>query len=365
MVSTVDPTGNTLPRNKRFANGHPLQDCASLQLKHETVHGPIQFLDPTRAHYDHVLSAGIPSSSDGSPETTSLDGPTITEDPGKPATNISYMWTSRNNRKGRHAMIVKPRETANTEYHTPPVTSSPREVARGIWRMLTYYPVWDVSYLVAFIFTWGSVIWVINGFLIFLPQTNPGSVTKHQEEYGGGITALIGATVFEIGSVLLMLEAVNKNHAGCLGWAIKRIPHDHSSRSTDQGLHTHHVVPDHNACTHHHANRGSLVGPTKTTGSESAIVSTEKTEDIIRSWSWMPTRDELRTKYLHDIGFIASSWQMFGATVFYISGFTSMPSIHNSLSPTSKLVLYWVPQIIGGTGFIISGTVLMIETQRH
>lgn len=369
MATSIAPTGSKLPRNKHFADGFPLKEHTPLQLNHQTVRGPVRFLDPTQAHYDYVTHTETPAATDGSSDDASgiLANAHEVEDPLKSASNIDYKWTSRDNRKGRHAVIVKPAASANTQFHTPPVTSSPREVAQGIWRMFTYFPVWDVSYLVAVVFTWGSVIWVINAFFCLLPLTNPESTFKNEVLYGGGITSLIGATVFEVGSVLLMLEAMNKNHAGCFGWAITRIPHDHNPQPSEKGQHrTHRLVPDHDGCTHHHNNRSTLVSSPKSNTPDTT--NTSATKDSLeqsRSWSWLPTRNELRTKYTHDIGFIASSWQMLGATVFWISGFTAMPGIINHLSPRLEVGVYWSPQIIGGACFIVSGALFMIETQRH
>jgi len=56
---------------------------------------------------------------------------------------------------------------------------------------------------------------------------------------------------------------------------------------------------------------------------------------------------------------------MLGATVFWISGFTALPVIYNRLTtPAALNGAYWAPQVIGGTGFIISGTLFMLETQK-
>jgi hypothetical protein len=53
-------------------------------------------------------------------------------------------------------------------------------------------------------------------FFVWLPllirRRSSGEVGK-----AGGITAFIGATIFEVGSVLLMFEAVNENRSGVLG----------------------------------------------------------------------------------------------------------------------------------------------------
>ena len=87
-----------------------------------------------------------------------------------------------------------------------------------------------------------------------------------------------------------------------------------------------------------------------------------------RTWHWFPTWHELTTHYFREIGFLASFSQMCGATIFWISGFTALPSINTSLADTSQGLLdgvYWVPQVIGGSGFIISGILFMLETQKN
>lgn len=56
---------------------------------------------------------------------------------------------------------------------------------------------------------------------------------------------------------------------------------------------------------------------------------------------------------------------MFGATIFWISGFTALPPIFNRLtSVPAQNGAYWLPQVIGGSGFIVSGMLFMLETQR-
>jgi hypothetical protein len=215
--------------------------------------------------------------------------------------------------------------------------------------MFTKYPFWDISYDVATIFTIGSVIWVINAFFVYLPLVQPSSEFENEELYGGGISAFIGATVFEIGSVLLMLEAVNENKTGCLGWAIEQV----FSHDTGSG----HLQASKGTCTHHHHNKGNLVGKGRDTSSTSLSTS--------KSWVWFPSMTELRTHYIHDLGFIASFAQLIGATIFWVSGFTALPGIYNHMSRPITIIFYWTPQVLGGTGFIISGFLFMLETQSR
>lgn len=115
--------------------------------------------------------------------------------------------------------------------------------------MCTNYPVWDVSYLVAIIFTLGSMVWVVNAFFVWLPLQDPSTEFDDEILSGGGISAFIGATIFEIGSVLLMIEAINENRAACFGWAVEEV-------LEERGLVR--LRPD--GCTHHHSNKKNLVG---------------------------------------------------------------------------------------------------------
>lgn len=227
--------------------------------------------------------------------------------------------------------------------------------------MLTYYPVWDISFDVAYVFTIGSVIWVINAFFVWLPAVRPKTEFKNEELYGGGITAFIGATVFEFGSLLLMAEAVNENRTGCFGWAVERAADDieqdkrHGGNDGDSDTI---LRPSKSHCTHHHTNKKNLVGKCGTITKQDNLTNA-------RSWIWFPSTHDLKTHYLHSLGFLASFSQLLGASIFWISGLTALPGIYNHLTPSRPLIVmfYWLPQILGGLGFIISGTLFMLETQ--
>lgn len=345
-----------------------MRDNAALELNNEKIHGPFSFLNPTQAHYRHVGTAKQKSSESGDADQASPPGSSDEQ----PASKVEYKWTSRNNRKGRHALAVTPATVGSASYETPLPSTNIRIIARNIGRMFSYYPVWDVSYLVATIFTLGSVVWVINAFFSFLPYTNPSTEFSTEVLYGGGITAFIGATIFEIGSVLLMLEAVNENRAGCFGWALEQVYDAHFAENAEKGG-VMRVSPDKDNCSHHHGNKKNLVGKSGgkhavTNSNDKSTVSVEGEPDSSKggkAWVWWPSSYELRTHYLHDLGFIACSAQMFGATVFWISGFTALPGINNVMSQGLLDGIYWVPQVIGGSGFVVSGTLFMIETQKH
>ncbi|KNG49455.1 integral membrane protein [Stemphylium lycopersici] len=310
-------------RNEAFRPARePVRHDTALQLDHGRVTGPLPFLNPTRAHYRHEARP-----------------------------DARFKWTSRNDRKGRHAVVVdRNQSSAAAKHTTPQPTSSPRTIARNIWRMLTYYPVWDISFDVAYIFTIGSVIWIFNAFFVFLPLVQPGTEFENEELYGGGITAFIGATVFEFGSFLLLAEAINEGRSGCFGWAVKQV------LSHEEGEASVALQASRSHCIHPHNKRKS-VGNGHTDASKHLLQSHR------HSWVWWPSNEELRTHYIHNLGFIASLSQFLGATIFWVAGFTALPGIYDRMSQTVAIVLYWTPQAVGGLGFIISGSFFMIETQ--
>ena len=335
---------NVMPsRNQQFASHDTIHE-SNLQHSTSRVTGPFSFFNPTAAHVHGTKATSV----------SSVKG-------------AAFKWSSRNNRKGRHGLALSPTLDAS-DTPTPKSTSSVGEILKGIRKMFTKFPIYDVSYLVATTFTLGSIVWIINAFFSFLPYTDPSTEFSTEVLYGGGITAFIGATIFEIGSVLLMIEAVNENRAECFGWAVEQL-FDEVGGKAENAAQIKRVE-----CNHHHANKWNFVGrgpsgsktlesgASDSSGSPQIKPQGQKVQGM--GWRWFPSWKELRTHYLRDIGFLACSSQMFGATIFWIAGFTALPGIYNHLDVAETNGVYWTPQVIGGTGFVVSGILFMIETQK-
>lgn len=194
------------------------------------------------------------------------------------------------------------------------------------------------------------MIWVLNGFFVFLPVEDPSSAFSGESAWGGGISALVGATVFEVGSVFLMIEAVNENRSDCFGWALEE--------TVDGVL----DLRPHHKCRHHHSSKRNLV----TTSSLDDHVdhpASKGPDWASRTFCWWPTWYELRTHYIRELGFLACAAQMFGATIFWISGFTALLPIQDNISQAAIKGVYWVPQVVGGCGFCVSSLLFMVEVQ--
>lgn len=372
-----------MTRNSQFQPGRePLAHEPRLRLRRSHVSGPFSFLNPTRAHYEpshrpqqqeQRHQPTVPPSKDEEdqfrPEhTTAPDSQT-------PAVRVERVWRSRDNRKGRHALRVEYADrTTDTGVGAPAPTNTFRTVSRGILRMATYAPYWDVSYLVATSFTLGSAVWIVNAFFAWLPFVDPQTQFRGETLFGCGITAIIGTTIFEIGSVLLLLEAINEEQTGCFGWALESAMKSAEEDAVSSILE---FRPSLHDCRHHHANRKAFLDHdgSSTSGTDVQTDTTTDTADATkipppscpskkeRFFRWLPTTTELRTHYLHELGFLASLIQFIAATIFWIAGFTALPGIANHLSLPVQNGVFWVPQIIGGVGFMISGLLFTLETQ--
>lgn len=335
------------PKSASIPETHFLRNQADPSLESTHVSGPIAFLNPTRVHFRPA-----PKSKERQEEEELQQQAGAVTTTGKQP-SVEYLWRARDNRKGRHALHVKYAPEQHGPGHVlPESTARPQYVLRILVRMVTYFPYWDVSYLVAAIFTLGSVVWVVNSFFAWLPLVDPSTTFSGESTIGGGVSGFIGATIFEIGSVLLLLEAVNENHASCFGWAVENVVKRLESR--EDLINTTEVRPlESHDCSHHHSNKGSFLRDGLR----------ERSTDDQRSFEWLPSLSELRSHYFHELGFLASFVQLIGATIFWIAGFTGLPGILNHMSQGLTDGVYWTPQIVGGCCFVISGFLFTIETQ--
>lgn len=181
----------------------------------------------------------------------------------------------------------------------------------------------------------------------------------------------------------MVLEAVNENRTACFGWALEQALNDDAVRLSRKR----------SDCRHHHRHRRLFLRPfsVSPTPSESRLrdsagtkPSAEELTSGERPWLWCPTWYELRTHYFKEIGFLASFSQLLGATVFWIAGISALPPVYERLHGASLNGVYWSPQVgsrpespsrtgpvlmprrtkvVGGTGFIISSCLIMLEVQ--
>ena len=290
-----------------------------LQLNEHHVTGSIPKLNPAHARFNQSIN--------NDNKSQAQDGEQLS----KPA-QLQYQYRSRDNRKGRHPLLIHP-----SDPH--PKGSGTRAVLSGIKRMFTTFLYWDVSYWVAILFTIGSAIFVACGLFYWLPVAYPSTTFPNEASTAGGITAFVGATLFQIGAIGLVFEAVNENQTGCFGWAVGQALSGNHSR----------IIPDPDSCEHIHGRMRPHA--------RSEVQSQ-------RRWEWWPSWHEIRTHYMYEIGFLGNSSLFLGSTIFYISGILALPGVYSHLSQGVLWGVYWLTYLVGGILFVISSVLYVLETQE-
>ena len=244
-------------------------------------------------------------------------------------------------------LVVPAGSNAKPEYPNP--TNSLKGVAKGIWRMCTVFAWWDVSWWIGVLFAVGSAIFIACGLFYFLPVAYPSTTFPGEATTAGGVTAFVGATLFQIGAILLVVEACNENQTGCFGWALEQA-FSHDSEAEGNGTKTKATA----LCDHHHAH-----------GVHKSSTVALQHPNAGRRWEWWPTWHELTTHYFHELGFLASFILAVGATIFYVSGILALPGVYNHLPQGVLYGIYWLTYLVGGILFVVSSGLYMLETQPN
>jgi len=273
----------------------------------EHLSRPFKFFNPTRAEFTHHAAVS-------QTELTQEKPPS--------------QWTSRASRKNRYSpaafRVRHHHEQGEGKLHSEMVMVEQRLLRPGA--RLKVHLTWDISFWVAVIFILGSTAWIVNGFYLFLPLVNIGG----DHTTAAAWWAFAGGTWFELGSYLMLVEALNTGHDQLFGPAL-------------WGLVSRHPEPDERLLSEKEEGNGGSKG----TGNP--------------KFRWIGLGS------FHDLGFLACFVQMFAASIFWISTITGIPHVIPNLATSPPVaiadVFFWTPQVIGGTGFIISSTLLMLEVQ--
>ena len=349
-------------RNENFSSeDEPFRDNGALQLNDDQINGPLWFLNPTQATFTYTGDTKFLLGSEGAEYTRRRS---VGE--GFDASEIEYKWTARNNRKGRHALVVRQTPMGKPEYDTPPDSTSRQAVLKGLWRMLRKFSIWDTSYVIAVVFVAGCVVLVLNAFLTFMPYADPNFKPPNEIEYATAVLAVLGSALFVVSTFLSFVEAVNADRQGCFGWKLEHFSYTDASDVEVEHGSTSRVVPD-ERCTHHHNNHESLI----TNSENSRPADLNEISAILRSdtgksegessWKILPTMHELCTHYLYDLGFLACALLLCSSLV-YCS--TSIALLVSTLQPFNTKWIR-IPQLLAAIGFATSSVLFMIETQMY
>lgn len=346
--------------------------------------GPSKFFNPTNVHV-HVKwkdDGERPSDSTSSDEGRSA---------GRIISERAFLWRSRDNRKGRNSVAVP------TSALTPPLrarfTCSLKQMSRNILRMCTTFPYWDMAFWSGWSYSFGSVLFIIDGAWTWKDVAQPDSEIKGLTKYGAPLCFFFGAILYQIGATMAYLEAVNDG--SFQGSAMQRFLEGHeedSKKMLDEKIHSFfgHLMP------HFHQRRdekslekaansvdpeagwrtkdrrerpGSIYpsgkAPAPRRGGVDHGEAEEGTSRVYMTWRWWPTWQALKTHHVYEIGYVACAIQLFGATLYGITGVFDLPGILDSLAHWQEEGAFWVIQIVASVCFLTASILFTLETQER
>ncbi|KAJ4351709.1 uncharacterized protein N0V89_007052 [Didymosphaeria variabile] len=278
-------------------------------------------------------------------------------------------------------------------------------VAQNIWTMVSTFPYWDMAFWSGFAYAVGSAMFIVDGAFAFGPLASPNRYwPEGEDKYAGPILFFLGAVVcYQTGAVMAYLEAIND---GCFaGVAMKRFwiegSDEDKKKLLDAKLHTFfgHIIPHH----HHHDSddphtnddvgkktRADVCGgdgtnveamwrtatnrdaeaqpdPVQPTPSRRQAVDhgpgDHEAFNEYMTWRWWPTWHALRTYHVRELGYVACSIQLLGATLYGVTGIVVLPGVLSSLAWWQKIAAFWVPQVVASVCFLIAAIMFTIESQ--
>jgi hypothetical protein len=266
-----------------------------------------------------------------------------------------------------------------------------RNAVYGSLTMFTTFPYWDMAFYSGWSYTWGSVLFVIDGVWAWSPLQWPESEFKGETKYGVSLLFFIGALFYQLGAVMAYLEAVNDGSFG--GSAMKRfldgkdeemkrfmdrrlhmffghmIPHHHSHDSDEEPEKEKPVDPEAGWRTRDREERPGSIYPTgKAPAPRRGGVDMGPTEEgefhEYLTWRWWPTWNALVTYHIKDMGYVACVIQLFGATLYGICGVIGLPGILSNFTWKQTLGGYWIPQAVASVCFLVAGIMFTLITQE-
>ncbi|KAF2097943.1 hypothetical protein NA57DRAFT_66460 [Rhizodiscina lignyota] len=307
-------------------------------------------------------------------------------------TELALLWRSRDNRKGRNSIVIPTTGTTRSPFtYRPPLISSLRDIGRNVWRMLTVWSYWDMSWWTAMGYTVGSVLWVINGCFAWIPIAFPNTEFPNEVEYGVGITSFLGVICFQVGATMALLEAVNDGSFH--GSAMRRLlegREEDQKKMVDEKIHSflQHTVPHRRNRDEEEAEKradrvdpeagwrtkerrerpGSVYPPTKAPAPRRRgaldLGAKEGESSEYLTFRWWPTWRSLRSHHIYEIGFLACFVQFVGATAFIVTGVVALPGILDTLEQWQLNAAYWIPQMVASSMFITASALFTLETQE-
>ncbi|KAK0303035.1 hypothetical protein LTR01_008326 [Friedmanniomyces endolithicus] len=259
------------------------------------------------------------------------------EAPDRSGPEHALLWRARDQRKGRGAKVAPVLSSSGTPQQPPKSQhlSQTKQIIRNIARIFTTFPYRDTAFWSAWSYTIGSALFIIVSAFAWAPLAYPRAAFAGEQKYGVPLSFFLGALFFQLGAVVAYLEAVNTvpSHGIAMGNMLDgRETGGHEAR--EEALHA--LGTGWKCREGARGTAGLSIAVLKLqrapgSGGVDAGEAGEGSSNGHRTWRWWPTWHALRTFHTYEIGYLACSFQLLGATLYCAVAVVIMPGILDSL----------------------------------
>ena len=238
-------------------------------------------------------------------------------------------------------------------------TQGGRGPFKRLKRMCTKFPYRDMSWLVGVVFSFGSSIFVINGFFLLLPLIGASTNFSNEVPYATPASSVLGTIVFLIGGWVGVLEGLNLKRGGDLvvteGVAVEVFDMSELQPKTQDDFKS---EPSSSSRSIPVQNSSEIAtSPHETTSTQPALLGS-------KNFIHWPSRQELISIYLWDLCFLTGLVQMIGAIIFSVATITSIPGVIDSSNTLLVNTTNLLPAALGGLLFLVASILQVLSAQE-
>jgi hypothetical protein len=238
--------------------------------------------------------------------------------------------------------------------------------------MWTIFPLRDISWIVAFSFTMGSTVWVVNGFFLLLPLIDPEANFLKETPYATSASSLLGTLIFSVGGYAGFLEGMNLKRGGDSigGMDVEFVEITETRTRMDVEEILDEAVEPKSSTSSYESPQQLLRTSTSTINTDDVNAVHASPQSALLgnpAFIYFPTMHQLLTIYAQSFHFHAGLIQFLGTIIFSIATITSLPGILPSLATSPFLIplLNLLPATLGAFLFLTSSILQLLSAQKQ
>jgi hypothetical protein len=230
--------------------------------------------------------------------------------------------------------------------------------------MCTRFPIRDMSWATGFVFTWGSAMFIINGFMLIIPTVNSNLAFHTITSHAAPATALIGGIIFILGGLAGYLEGLNFKRDGDFVTMVGMRPGDVETSSIEESV-NHDATKSNKSMTLQQLAQS----PSSTSEQHSPKAVTQLPPSRIAlvgspNFIWYPSIREFRSFYWSDMCFMSPTITFIGTFIFMLAIITAVPGVINLSDRTTFFLGNLFPGTLGGVLFTTASVLQAVDAQE-